>query len=523
MVQSNGTRKSNFPAQTSVPGDATFDYVSNGVNYKITIANLINSLGVVGSIAQVGDALDTPVLDDQGLVKGIRNIKAGFGLSAGIAGDNSLEIETNFSFGGAGVDLVNDPASDAPEFRSITVGRGISVTSSTDDIKITNTLPAPVNQVMVAELADFPDPVGDVISLLDDTCYRISNSVDIAGNRFATGTNTILCGSSSLIDRVTTTSTGALITGTGTITVQGVSLDIPNGTIFNMSGTGVENLITRNIRTVSALSLGTLTDWGLTVIAESGLFGLSAGGLSFVGSHGRFSITEATVVNAAGTGIDLGAATFDTVYIGTNATMVAAAGATCLEIAPNSANINAGGRGVVLGNAFRGAGTHITGADSGDLLWERKANQGITDTLSSAQGYIKGSALTTVFGAINTPVIVNFGTAFIADIQDRFTIDNTGRFTYIGEDDIEILLDATIFARISGGAARTYNYYATKNDTIIASSIASAEYDGANPGSNSVTSLVDLTKNDYIEIWVEAATAVTVLNVENTSLKVRAQ
>lgn len=522
-MQSQGTRKSNFPGQTTVPSGSTFDYVSSGVNYKITADDLINAFGLTGSIVQVGDSACVPVLDDQGLVKGIRNIRPGFGIAAIIDPTECIEISTNFSFNETGVALVNDPLASAVEFRSLVAARGIGITGAPDEITIENTSPAALNQIMVAELADFPTPSAGVITLADDTCYRLSAAIDVGSNRFVTGSNTIFCGGSSLIDSVTSSSAGALFTGTDNFTVQGVSLNIPNGDVFSLSGTSVENLIVRNVRTGAAQSLGTITDFGLTVLAESGFFNLTLGGLSFVGSHGRFSITEATIVNAAGSGIDLGTATFNTIYIGTNVTLFSASGATCLAIAPNSANINVGGRGVVLGNAFRGPGTHISGADDGDLLWERAANQGITDTRSSGQGYIQGSVLNTSFGVLNTPVIVNYSTDFLSDIEKRFTISTAGRFTYIGEDDIEILLDATVFARITGGASRVYNYYIAKNGVTITSSISSAEYDGSNPGSNSVTSLVELTKDDYVELWVEAETALTDLNVENTSMKVRAQ
>ena len=45
------SKKSNFPALTTVPSDATFDFVSNGTNYKISIADLASYLGSSGSIS----------------------------------------------------------------------------------------------------------------------------------------------------------------------------------------------------------------------------------------------------------------------------------------------------------------------------------------------------------------------------------------------------------------------------------------------------------------------------------------
>ncbi len=62
----------------------SFDFVAAGTNTKILDSDLLTALGVTGSIVQEGLATDTPVLDDQGTIKGIRNIKDGFGITASI-------------------------------------------------------------------------------------------------------------------------------------------------------------------------------------------------------------------------------------------------------------------------------------------------------------------------------------------------------------------------------------------------------------------------------------------------------
>jgi len=91
-IRAQGRRKSNFPADTGIPSGATFDFVSNGANYKISIEQLQLALNVTGSIVQVGEVTSVPVLDTQGSVHGIRNLVAGDGIAIEITPENGIKI-----------------------------------------------------------------------------------------------------------------------------------------------------------------------------------------------------------------------------------------------------------------------------------------------------------------------------------------------------------------------------------------------------------------------------------------------
>jgi hypothetical protein len=49
-----GVKKSQFGGGTVVSGSATFDYVENNKNIKITFEDLINNFGVTGTLEQGG-------------------------------------------------------------------------------------------------------------------------------------------------------------------------------------------------------------------------------------------------------------------------------------------------------------------------------------------------------------------------------------------------------------------------------------------------------------------------------------
>lgn len=134
-----GRQKSNFPALTTIPSDATFDFVSSGTNFKITLPDFLAGLGVTGTIVQDGNALATPVLDTQGTVHNIRNLEDGSGITTSVSAENGITIEHNFQLDVTGSALSADFTADSPTFRSIAGGAGITVSAAGDVITVAQT------------------------------------------------------------------------------------------------------------------------------------------------------------------------------------------------------------------------------------------------------------------------------------------------------------------------------------------------------------------------------------------------
>ena len=161
---SQGRKKSNFPAQTSVLAGASLDFFVSSVNYKITYDNFVAGLGVTGSIVQEGNALATPILDIQGSVNGIRNLEDGSGIQTAVSPENGVTIEHNFIEDTSGVELIVDLTADQPKFRSLVAGSGISVGASNGSIQIAlSGVPATTKTVIVNQLSDFPTAVAGVM------------------------------------------------------------------------------------------------------------------------------------------------------------------------------------------------------------------------------------------------------------------------------------------------------------------------------------------------------------------------
>lgn len=84
-------KTSQFPSQTSLPTDAVIPYVSGSTNYTITLSNFQASLGVTGTISQLGSE-GVPVLDIQGSANRIRNLVPGTGIDIQINENDEIVI-----------------------------------------------------------------------------------------------------------------------------------------------------------------------------------------------------------------------------------------------------------------------------------------------------------------------------------------------------------------------------------------------------------------------------------------------
>ena len=134
--RSQGRKKSDFVAKTSVDAGAFMDYFVNGTNYKITYANFVGGLGVTGSITQSGAATGIAVLDIDGSVNKIRKIESGAGVLASVSAQNGVEIKHNFSADATGAPLLLNVTDATPDIASLVGGSGINLTSTSNYVTI---------------------------------------------------------------------------------------------------------------------------------------------------------------------------------------------------------------------------------------------------------------------------------------------------------------------------------------------------------------------------------------------------
>lgn len=134
--RTQGRKKSDFVAKTTVDAGAFMDYFVNGTNYKISYANFVGGLGVTGSIEQDGAPTGVAVLDIDGTVNKIRNVESGAGILASVSAQNGVEIKHNFSADSTGTPLLLNINDATPDIASLVAGNRISLTPSGNHVTV---------------------------------------------------------------------------------------------------------------------------------------------------------------------------------------------------------------------------------------------------------------------------------------------------------------------------------------------------------------------------------------------------
>jgi len=377
----------------------------------------------------------------------------------------------------------------------------------------------PSNQVLVESASDFPSAVAGVRTLAAATTYLVAGNVSIGSDRLVMGAATLLKGTNPFADIIISTTSGALITSADTFLMDNLGFTCSSGSWLDLNGTGIQTFVATKCVVNSCDTIGAITDMITVIFDTCQVTAATSGGLTLTGSnHGSFKITDGKFIVTLGPIIDFGTAVFDRIFI-INAVFDNPVGVTGLDIAPSSANLSAAGIGYITDNFFLTPTNASVGYANGDIGWIVRGNLGMVDNIDHAQGSIENSALNTTV-IVGTAVVANFGTAFVADEQIGFTVSTAGRFTFDNKISSVFLVNCSIFATIVGGATRQYSYFIAKNGTIISSSISTTELDGSNPDSFHCQSIVDLNQTDFVELFVRADTATTVLNLDTLSFTI---
>lgn len=385
----------------------------------------------------------------------------------------------------------------------------------------------PRNEVIVESQSDFGTVVAGSITLAAATVYKIAGSVTCS-DKLIMSAGTVLQGQSSRVSALTYTGTGDFITNVGnSIELECIKFNCPS----QASGDVVLNtstpsgVVINNLQGITVVNCGGfIKSDGVTIVLDTAFIEAHSGDcFEAVGtlSPVTWGITNVVTVGtqASSVGVELGSSVILSMLIDNvsfNGPGIGISGLTA------SGNIETGTLATVDRTNFLGVTTPLVNIDPQDDQWIFMQSSGVDASRVAAQGSIEGSALNTSFSGtgVGNEVKVNFGTAFVADIQDKITIDNTGRFTYTGEDTRTLYFSTEFFGTISGGAARDYLFCINENGTLILSSANKGRYDGSNPGSLSMSSVITLSKNDWVEFWVRAETATTSLNIDTASIKV---
>jgi hypothetical protein len=372
------------------------------------------------------------------------------------------------------------------------------------------------NKVRVNSASDFPTAAANVITLAANTVYMVSGSIDIGADRFDTSNGgVVLMGSNPNLDKITTTNTGALFTGTS-VWLRELGVTITGGDVFNMSGLGV--ISCSGFFVFGCEKLGTVNATGLFFWNNSNITNMSISGLTISGACRSIIIQNNSLSNFEGTGIDLGTSTASLIRLDGNR-MSGNVGAVSLNVGALSANI-LDGEGWVTNNLFNGLGTAAIGSTSADDDWVYHDNSGLPNSFRGGDGHILGNGTATTISTISTPVQINFASGFIPDLESSFTVDTDGCFTYTGSTAQNVEASATIYGDSASGTNVGYRFYFAKNDIVAVGSVAQEQYDSSDPHSTAIFHIDQLVNGDKICLWVENITNTTNITIETASIRV---
>lgn len=514
---------SSFPTTTNLPSGAYLSYVYSGTNYKILDTDFYNSLGVTGTLTQLGAPTGTPVLDTQGTVNRIRNLESGNGIYITLSPYNGAKISHNFANGTGGVPLIKDINTAQPVVRNIQQGSGITVTLDDDtDSLIVAASGATVSTktVTVSSEADFPTPVSGVITLADDTDYLIINDITTSNRFVANGTTTIR-GATSLNVTLAYSGTGTMFTGTNcNLKFQNINIAATGtgSTLLNVTGGGTGQCQFVECRISECDTLGTITSMFLVRFDKVGFGNIKTDGLTCAGANNILFMDGCYVVLNGGTYIDLDAATFNTVILNKQILLSSAGGTTFLSGSAGSANINSGGFGTMIDCRTAGSATVLNGIAADDYRWEFLAVNSIPDSVYFGMLSMVGNATNTVISVSGTPVLVA-GTWTVEETH-RMTGTTGGRLTYDAERSQDLNVTTSVTVQPVSGTNISISAYIAVNGSTVASSKRTAAASAGSPTNITLPWYVDFTNGDYVEIFVANETNTTDVLVSSAVLRV---
>lgn len=508
-----GVKKSNFvdSGVTAIPGTATLDYVSAGVNLKVSFTNFLAQLGTTGSIVQDGAVTGVPVLDKSGTINNIRNLEPDNSLAISISPENGITMSWNATFDQTGVPLTPLATASPIVMRSLVAGTGIGIAASGDTVVVTATgVTVPTDTIIINQESDFPVQDASTITLNGGKIYKIGASFSTA-KAFVLETGAaqgvVMSAENQFGPLVTYTGTGDMFTGDKTnFIIRDIRITSPSANqTFNMSDTAVSSLIFFRFERVFMLAspaFGTFTSIATQQFTNSSSPACDLGPVIAGTGQVIVAINEFALFSTSTSFVyfDLGAIVAPNIEF-RNPIAAGGAGSIGIKGAAASANVPANLLATVAAGNFDGVTTPLSGIVQDDIRWKFLGNSGIEDTVVDALVYMNANATVTTISTINTPVKVA-GT-FTVEREAHFLCDTTGKCAFLDEIGIPIPIGITVLAAPSSGGSKNFTVYLARNGSVITASGIPATAASGTPVQVVIPWQRDLVSADEFEIFIE--------------------
>lgn len=380
-------------------------------------------------------------------------------------------------------------------------------------------LPAGVTEyIIVDNLDDLPSSVGGVITLSANTAYFFVKPIDLLGDRIVGGSNTCLLGTSSETAIISSTGLGAgiaLFSTENTTPIRNIAFKDVD-TALNIQGAANSAAFDwLGFNLVNIPNLGVI-DGGNNFIMINCAF-INSKGLVFTGAWNTIGFDSCLFSGDgdAGNILELDSACvvnrrFRTIY-----SAVVAFGSTVGFDVDVSATLPI--EGYILDTvSFSGGGTYLNGLSS-DSVYSNFLNcTGVTNSYLLSNYFMNGNATQTIIGSVGVAVKV-LGSTTSNSLSQKF-VNTDNRATYVGGNSRIFKVTSTLSVE-STSANDQVGVYIAKNGSLIDSSEAYLTTNSQRRAENiSVQAVVELTANDYIEVYIENSSDTSSLTVADMNL-----
>ncbi|WP_347926351.1 cell wall anchor protein [Pontimicrobium sp. SW4] len=374
------------------------------------------------------------------------------------------------------------------------------------------------NYKLVKSVADLADELvaggGSKYLLSSNYLYEINGTIAIDFPIELNGA--YVKGEDNVEDRLLNSTGGTLFTGNTGGNLKRLTVLGNGNPIFNITGSGSENLICLATNFIGASSIGSLSSLNI-VFFNTGQFISNASGLTVSNINSYFMTLFTWTASNSGTFLNM-LGTFNEVQL-TNSNVNISSGVG-IDVSSNPTVA----QGTLFNVAFAGAGTYVNGYTTGSYVGFNFTNDwfvncpGIpleADWIADGNLYI-AAPIETSITSVNTPVKIAGTTSPLNLFRTESLIDN--RLTYVGEK-TRFFSYSCALTVTSASNNQDYSFYIAKNGVILPESKQGRKIaTGADKGSITITGVVQLSPNDYIEVWVENNTGSVNITAESMNL-----
>jgi hypothetical protein len=371
------------------------------------------------------------------------------------------------------------------------------------------------NYVLVQSASDLPTPVSGVITLAAGTTYEINGTIYLTSKINLNGC--YLVGMDANNDKlIYTPGSGELFTGTkgGTIKTLTLAAITTGSKLFNLDMGATETLVFRDNIVGNCKDVG-LVKGGYIVFFSVINYSANTNGITYQ------NVSHLLLDNTAWFSTNTN--TFEKL-VG-SFTMIEKLGGFSNAVSTNSAvGFDVSGvtsisdAATFKNTAMMGSGTRVNGTFSGK--WEVEC-PGITtekDDVASGNLYLTAATATNFSGA-NAPTKV-LGTTTAVGLF-RVSSSGSNRLIYDGIKTRRFSVMGSVSVT-SSSANKYFSFYIYKNGVKLPESEQAMRLStGVDKGSLTITCTVQLSTNDYIEIWAENTSDGASMTVETLNLTIK--